>query len=107
MLGLIVRAAEIIVRAFSKNRRGGHVGVVADEVGREKGSPALRGTLGWVWTVFGPFLGLILITVLFAYLTRQSGSFMAAYNWRTIAVQTVIVGTAALGMTLIMISGGI
>jgi len=32
---------------------------------------------------------------------------MTAYNWRTIAVQTVIVGAAALGMTLIMISGGI
>ena len=29
------------------------------------------------------------------------------YNWRTIAVQTVIVGTAALGMTIIIISGGI
>ena len=63
--------------------------------------------MGWVWTVFGPFLGLILITVLFAFLTRESGSFLTAYNWRTIAVQTVIVGTAALGMTVIMISGGI
>lgn len=79
----------------------------AVEVGPEKGSVALRGTLGWVWTVFGPFLGLILITCLFAYLTRQSGSFLAIYNWQTIAVQTVIVGTAALGMTVIMISGGI
>ncbi|WP_254053923.1 ABC transporter permease [Singulisphaera sp. GP187] len=83
------------------------MGVSAVEVGREKGSPALRGTLGWVWTVFGPFLGLILITVLFAYLTRHSGSFLTTYNWRTIAVQTVIVGTAALGMTVIMIAGGI
>ena len=44
---------------------------------------------------------------LFAYLTRDSGSFLTAYNWRTIAVQTVIVGTAALGMTMIMIAGGI
>lgn len=70
-------------------------------------APALRGTLGWLWTVVGPFLGLILITLLFAYLTRASGSFLTAYNWRTIAVQTVIVGTAALGMTMIMISGGI
>ena len=32
---------------------------------------------------------------------------MTVYNWRTIAVQTVIVATAALGMTLIMIAGGI
>ena len=36
---------------------------------------ALRGTLSWVWTVFGPFLGLLLITALFAWLTRDSGSF--------------------------------
>ena len=52
-------------------------------------------------------LGLVGVTVLFAVLTRDSGSFLTAYNWRTIAVQTVIVGTAALGMTIIMIGGGI
>lgn len=68
---------------------------------------AFRQTLGWAWTVFGPFLGLVLITVLFALLTRQSGLFLTADNWRTIAVQTVIVATAALGMTIIMIAGGI
>src|SRR5437763_1382633 len=68
---------------------------------------AFRQTLSWVWTVFGPFLGLVLITALFAALTRESGSFLSVYNWRTIAVQTVIVATAALGMTMIMIAGGI
>ncbi len=83
------------------------MGVGVEEVGAAKGPMALRGTLGWAWTVFGPFLGLLLITGLFAFLTRDSGSFVSAYNWRTIAVQTVIVGTAALGMTLIMIAGGI
>jgi ribose/xylose/arabinose/galactoside ABC-type transport system permease subunit len=78
-----------------------------EDIGAEKVTVALRGTLGWVWTVFGPFLGLVLVTLLFALLTRESGSFLTAYNWRTIAVQTVIVGTAALGMTVIIISGGI
>ncbi len=68
---------------------------------------ALRGTLTWVWTVFGPFLGLVLVTLLFAYLTRATGSFLSVYNWRTIAVQTVIDATAALGMTMIIIAGGI
>jgi ribose/xylose/arabinose/galactoside ABC-type transport system permease subunit len=48
-----------------------------------------------------------LITLLFAALTHGSGLFLTLYNWRTIAVQTVIVGTAALGMTVIMIAGGI
>jgi ribose/xylose/arabinose/galactoside ABC-type transport system permease subunit len=70
-------------------------------------APALRGTLGYAWTVLGPFLGLVLISVLFAGLTWRSGQFVTADNWRTIAVQTVVVGTAALGMTMIMISGGI
>jgi len=65
------------------------------------------GSLGWAWTVVGPFLGLIFTVLLFAYLTRGSGSFMSVYNWRTISVQTVIVATAALGMTLVMIAGGI
>ncbi len=45
--------------------------------------------------------------MLFAGMTRASGQFLTAFNWQTIAVQTVIVGTAALGMTLVMIAGGI
>lgn len=66
-----------------------------------------RNFLVIIWTVVGPFLGLIAISALFAYLTRGSGQFMSGYNWRTIAVQTVVLGTAALGMTTIMIAGGI
>jgi ribose/xylose/arabinose/galactoside ABC-type transport system permease subunit len=89
------------------NTGSGEVGVGDDDVRSASGKMGLRGTLGWVWTVFGPFLGLVLITGLFAVLTRESGSFLTVYNWRTIAVQTVIVGTAALGMTVIMIAGGI
>jgi ribose/xylose/arabinose/galactoside ABC-type transport system permease subunit len=67
----------------------------------------LRGTLSWVWTFFGPFLGLVLITMFFGWLNRNAGTFLTIGNWRTIAVQTVIVGTAALGMTIIMVAGGI
>jgi ribose/xylose/arabinose/galactoside ABC-type transport system permease subunit len=66
-----------------------------------------RSVLGWTWTVFGPFLGLAMITVFFAVLTHNSGQFLSVDNWRTIAVHTVIVGTAALGMTVIIIAGGI
>ena len=83
------------------------VGTSVAEVGAERGRWALRGTLGWAWTVVGPFLGLVVIVALFQSLTWPSGRFLAADNWRTIAVQTVVVGAAALGMTLIMISGGI
>jgi len=83
---------------------------MADELAQDRKATsgiALRSTLGWVWTVFGPFLGLVLITVLFAALTRESGRFITLGNWQTIAVQSVIVATAALGMTIIMIAGGI
>jgi ribose/xylose/arabinose/galactoside ABC-type transport system permease subunit len=83
--------------------------VAASLDGNRQGVPGtnLRGSLDWAWTVFGPFVGLVLIIVLFGALTRHSGTFMTVDNWRTIAVQTVIVGIAALGMTIIMIAGGI
>jgi ribose/xylose/arabinose/galactoside ABC-type transport system permease subunit len=67
----------------------------------------LRGGLSWLWSVVGPFVGLLLITAFFAVLTRESHTFLTPSNWRTIAVQSVIVGSAALGMTIIMIAGGI
>jgi ribose/xylose/arabinose/galactoside ABC-type transport system permease subunit len=67
----------------------------------------LRGSLGWVLTVFGPFLGLLATVLLFAYLTRETGQFLTVLNWRIISIQTVIVATAALGMTIVMIAGGI
>jgi ribose/xylose/arabinose/galactoside ABC-type transport system permease subunit len=60
-----------------------------------------------IWNVLGPFLGLALVTLIFAYLTRAEGTFLTPVTWRTILVQSVIVGIAALGMTLIMIAGGI
>lgn len=68
---------------------------------------AFRGTLGWAWTILGPFIGLLVITGIFAVLTREAGTFLTLYTWRTIAVQTVIVGAAAVGMTMIMVAGGI
>ncbi len=63
--------------------------------------------LGRLLSLLGPFLGLMLIVGLFALLPGSSERFRTWDNARTIAVQTVIVGTAALGMTLIIIAGGI
>lgn len=54
---------------------------------------------------FGPLIGLGAIFGLFA-LIGPSG-FASAQNLETIARQTTIVATAALGMTLVIISGGI
>lgn len=53
----------------------------------------------------GPLIGLILIFGLFA--VAGPASFSSLNNLETIARQTAIVGTAALGMTLIIIAGGI
>lgn len=84
------------------------VGAASPVPSPEPGTPRVeRPPLGRIWTAVGPFLGLIGTVLLFAWLTRESGSFMTVYNWRTISVQTVIVATAALGMTLVMIAGGI
>ena len=53
----------------------------------------------------GPFLGLIFVYVLFAVISPPE--FLSFYNAKTILTQTVIVGIAALGMTLVIISAGI
>jgi ribose/xylose/arabinose/galactoside ABC-type transport system permease subunit len=80
---------------------------VSVELAEVRSRGTVRGAVRYAWTVLGPFLGLILISGLFAWLTRETGSFVAADNWRLIAVQTVVVGIAALGMTAVMIAGGI
>ena len=54
---------------------------------------------------FGPFLGLFSVYVIFALL--RPDEFFTFYNFKTILTQSVIVGIAALGMTLVIISGGI
>ena len=58
-------------------------------------------------TVLGPFIGLALVLVLFSIPPDVRHSFLTANNMRLVATQTVIVGLGALGMTLIIISGGI
>jgi ribose transport system permease protein len=55
--------------------------------------------------VLGPFLGLILIFAFFCALAPSS--FHSFYNVKTIITQSVIVSIGALGMTLVIISGGI
>jgi ribose transport system permease protein len=61
------------------------------------------------WTALantlGPVIGLILVFGFFALIGPES--FASSTNMETIARQTAIVGTAALGMTLVIISGGI
>jgi ribose/xylose/arabinose/galactoside ABC-type transport system permease subunit len=53
----------------------------------------------------GPLLGLLAVFALFAAICPPS--FRSVWNLETIARQTTIVGIAALGMTLVIVSGGI
>ncbi|HWA24318.1 MAG TPA: ABC transporter permease [Lacunisphaera sp.] len=56
-------------------------------------------------TAFGPLIGLAAVCVLFAML--RFDTFVTRDNFAIILQQTVIIGVAALGMTLIIIAGGI
>ncbi|HKP64932.1 MAG TPA: ABC transporter permease [Polyangiales bacterium] len=53
----------------------------------------------------GPFVALGLVLILFASLLPEQ--FLSAYNLKTVATQTVIVGLCAIGMTFVIVSGGI
>jgi ribose transport system permease protein len=57
----------------------------------------------------GPFLILAFVTGLFAIImpTESRETFFSLYNSKTILTQTVIVAIGALGMTMIIVSGGI
>ena len=55
--------------------------------------------------LLGPFLALALVLGLFSLLLP--GQFLSAYNLKTVAIQTVIVGLCAIGMTFVIVSGGI
>jgi ribose transport system permease protein len=58
-------------------------------------------------TLLGPFLGLILVIALFSSSGEVRQYFLSGGNFKIILTQTVIVAIAALGMTMIIISGGI
>ena len=55
----------------------------------------------------GPFLGLLLVIGLFSISTEVRVYFLTYANFKIILTQTVIVAIGALGMTLIIVSGGI
>src|SRR5436305_1995527 len=55
----------------------------------------------------GPFLGLIVVIALFALPSDTREIFLSYHNFKTIFTQTVIVAIGAIGMTMIIVSGGI
>jgi ribose transport system permease protein len=55
----------------------------------------------------GPFIGLIVIIALFSLPAQTREFFLTYHNFKIILTQTLIVAVGALGMTLIIVSGGI
>jgi ribose transport system permease protein len=60
-----------------------------------------------LFNLLAPFLGLILVIVIFSSIPDVQSRFLRAANVKSVATQSVIVALGALGMTLIIISGGI
>ena len=55
----------------------------------------------------GPFLGLLLVIAVFAVLSDAPEQYLSARNFRIVVAQTVIVAIGAIGMTMVIVSGGI
>ncbi len=64
-----------------------------------------RGVWRAVLVRLGPLLGLACVVALFGFL--RPATFLTAGNFQIMLLQTAVVATAALGMTLVIISGGI
>lgn len=56
---------------------------------------------------FGPFIGLVLVITFFAIASGAPELYLSSHNLRVVLSQTVIVAVGAIGMTLIIIAGGI
>ena len=66
-------------------------------------SRSIQNWLNWV----GPILGLVLVILIFSILMESPGRYLSPFNLRIVLAQTVIVAIGAIGMTLIIVSGGI
>ena len=67
-------------------------------------APAASNWREWL-KLLGPLVGLVFVFLIFS--TLRPSAFLNAFNLRIMLLQTAVVGTAALGMTLIIIAGGI
>jgi ribose transport system permease protein len=55
----------------------------------------------------GPFVGLLLVVAFFAIASGAPDRYLSANNLRVVLAQTVIVAIGAIGMTLVIVGGGI
>ena len=66
-------------------------------------SPTLRARL----SALGPVIGLLVVIAVFALLSDSPAQYLSPRNLRIVLAQTVIVALGAIGMTFIIIAGGI
>jgi ribose transport system permease protein len=67
----------------------------------------MRWNFRQLFTMIGPFLGLLFVLGIFSIKPDVREVFLTGGNFKIIFTQTVIVAIGALGMTLIIVSGGI
>ena len=70
------------------------------------GSDALGSYRTWLVRL-GPFLGLLVVILSFAFMTGSPERYLSPFNLRIVLSQTVVVALSAIGMTMIVVSGGI
>src|ERR671928_140921 len=82
-------------------RRGSPMSVVASKVTKRRFGflSVLRGS-----PIMGPFAALVVASIFFA---TQSDKFLTGSNLSLIIQQVMVVGTLAIGQTLIILTGGI
>src|SRR2546425_11348405 len=66
-----------------------------------------RPNVGRLLNAVGPVFGLVLVISLFSLSPTVRSHFFTGINCKIILLQTVIVAIGALGMTMIIVSGGI
>jgi len=79
----------------------------AAPIEERKPAAATAGVLrDWIGRA-GPALGLVLVILVFALLSDAPERYLSSFNLRIVLSQTVIVALGAIGMTMIVVSGGI
>jgi ribose transport system permease protein len=61
-------------------------------------------TLGSIWATFGPLLSLIILSLL---IYSQESVFMTSGNWTNVARQAALMAILGVGMTFVILTGGI
>ena len=70
-------------------------------------APNQKLAIGRLLNIFGPWFGLVLVVGLFSLSNEVRPYFLTGANFKIILTQTVIVAIGTLGMTMIIVSGGI